>query len=464
MNLMEKMNSQEPVAKPGKSMSKGWSFKLLTPLLVFILLVPIAGAFRRCEEKQSRAAFRTSAIKRGDLLITVSATGTVEPEQVIDVGAQVAGQITSFGKDQDGKTVDFGSVVRKGMVLAKIDQSLYAAELDAALSELESGKANLQQCEADRAVMLAKVGQTEKDWLRAQDIGPSGALARARYDQYHAEYQIAKANLSVSEAAIVQAKAGISRAKAAVRRAERNIGYCTITSPVDGIVIDRRVNIGQTVVASLNAPSLFLLAKNLKRMQIWAAVNEADVCSIHPGHRAVLTVDALPGETFSGKVGKIRLNASMTQNVVVYTVEVDIDNSRGRLLPYLTANVTFQIDKRVNVLLVPNAAFHWQPPRELIDPAGSMAESDPAYAGTERKNSIVWVPIGRNVRPVAVRTGLSDGWMTEIVGDSLKEGRQVIVGLQHDIRKKPKGKHDPANPFMPNLPQPPAGRGGGKRR
>jgi HlyD family secretion protein len=458
------MNYQDPVEKPEKSTKKRWARKLFCPLLIFMLLAVIAGAFRHCEEKQSRPVFRTSVIKRGDLLITVSATGTVEPEQVIDVGAQVAGQITSFGTDQHGKTVDFGSVVRKGMVLAKIDESLYAAELDAALSDLESGKAKLQQSEADRQVRLAKVRQTEIDWKRAQRIGPSEALARARYDQYHAEYQIAKANLSVSEAAIVQAKAGISRAKAAVRRAERNIGYCTITAPVDGIVIDRRVNIGQTVVANLDAPSLFLLAKDLKRMQVWAAVNEADVCSIHPGRRAVLTVDALPGETFIGKVGKVRLNASMTQNVVVYTVEVDIDNSKGRLLPYLTANVTFQIDKRVDVLLVPNAALHWQPPRELSRPAGAMAGRGTAYASTERKKSIVWVPHGRNVRPVAVRTGLSDGWMTEIVGHSLKQGQQIIVGLQHDIQKDSKSKSDPSNPFMPDLPQPPAGRGGGKRR
>ena len=214
----------------------------------------------------------------------------------------------------------------------------------------------------------------------------------------------------------------------------------------------------------MNAPSLFLLAKDLRHMQIWAAVNEADVCSIHPGLGAVLTVDALPGETFDGSVRKVRLNASMTQNVVVYTVEVDIDNSKGRLLPYLTANVTFQIDKRANALLVPNAAFHWQPPRELIDPVSSIAESGTAYAGTERRKPIVWAANGSNVRPVAVRTGLSDGWMTEIVGGSLEEGQPIVVGLQPDIQKDPKNKRDPANPFMPNLPKPPAGRGGAQQR
>lgn len=437
-------------------------------IFFIILMLIIAGVFRHCKEKESLVSFRTASLVRGDLRITIDATGTIEPEQVIDVGAQVAGQIISFGTDGDGKTVDYGSVVRKGMVLARIDKSLYVTELDAASSELESAKAHLHQRQADRSVMLAKVQRSEKDWQRAQRIGPSEALARSEYDQYQADYKIAKANLSVSDAAIVQAKAGISKAKAAVRRAERNIGYCTITSPVDGLIIDRRVNIGQTVVANLNAPSLFLLAKDLKHMKIWAAVNEADVCRIHPGQNVTFTIDALPEETFDGQVGKIRLNASMTQNVVIYTVEVDIDNPHGRLLPYLTANVTFRIDERSNVLLVPNAAFHWQPSRELIDPQFRSplpaVEAFADDASTGQGTSVVWVKSGKKVRPVEVRTGLSDGLKTEIAGDNLKQGQQIIVGVQPDSRKGPAGGHEPANPFIPDLPPPPARDSGAARR
>jgi HlyD family secretion protein len=432
-------------------------------ILFIILLLFIAGVFRHCKEKETSVSFRTAAIMRGDLRITIDATGTIEPEQVIDVGAQVAGQILSFGTDRDAKTVDYGSVVRKGMVLARIDESLYATELDVAVSELASAKAHLKQCQADRLVVQVKVQQTEKDWQRVQRIGSSEALARSKYDQYQADYQIAKANLSVSEAAIDQAGAGISRAKAAVRRAKRNIDYCTILSPVDGLVIDRRVNIGQTVVANLNAPSLFLLAKDLKQMKIWVAVNEADVCRIHPGQQVTFTIDALPEEVFSGKVGKIRLNASMTQNVVIYTVEVDIDNSQGRLLPYLTANVTFRIDERSNVLLVPNAAFHWQPSRELIDPQFRRplpsVEAFSDDVSTEQGKPVVWVKSGKKVRPVEVRTGLSDGLMTEITGGDLKQGQQIIIGVQPFSRKAPAGGRETANPFMPDLPPPPAGGG-----
>jgi HlyD family secretion protein len=433
-----------------------------------MIVLIIAGALHRCKEQQARAVFRTASLKRGDLSITIDATGTIEPEQVIDVGAQVAGKIISFGTDGDGKTIDYGSMVRKGMVLARIDKSLYETELDAALSELASANAHLRQCKADRQVMLAKKEQTENDWQRAQRIGPSEALARSTYEHYQADYRIAKANLGVSEAAIAQAEAEIAKAKAAVRRAERNIGYCTITSPVDGLIIDRRVNIGQTVLANLNAPSLFLLAKDLKRMKIWAAVNEADVCRIRSGQNVTFVIDALPEETFSGKVGKIRLNASMTQNVVIYTVEIDIDNLHGRLLPYLTANVTFQISERSNVLLVPNAALHWQPPFELIDPEfrppSPASVASTANSSSEPGNSVIWIKHGNKVRPVHVRTGLSDGLMTEIAGGNLKQGQPFVVGLYADRRKGTKDKRDSGNPFMPDLPPPPAGESRSGRR
>src|SRR5205823_6028616 len=148
-----------------------------------------------------------------------------------------------------------------------------------------------------------------------------------------------------------------------------NLGYCTIRSPVKGVIVDRRVNVGQTVVASLNAPSLFLIAKDLKRMQIWASVNEADIGQIHPGQAVSYTVDAYPGEVFTGQVSHVRLNATMNQNVVTYTVVVTTDNSKGRLLPYLTTNLQFRVSERTNVLMVPNTALHWQPQLDQVAPA-----------------------------------------------------------------------------------------------
>src|SRR5207244_4435372 len=162
--------------------------------------------------------------------------------------------------------------------------------------------------------------------------------------------------------------AEVDQAEGSVTRAERNLNYTTINSPVRGVVIDRRVNIGQTVVASLNAQSLFLIATDMRRMQVWVAVNEADVGSIHPGEPVSFIVDAFPGETFRGQVNKVRLNAAMTQNVVTYTVEVMTDNASGRLLPYLTANVKFEVDRHDDVLMVPNPALRWAPKAEQDAP------------------------------------------------------------------------------------------------
>ncbi|HIJ40383.1 MAG TPA: HlyD family efflux transporter periplasmic adaptor subunit, partial [Deltaproteobacteria bacterium] len=334
--------------------------RLFKWILVILLFLGLAGglAFWYLRQENGKlVSYRTAEVARGDLLATIGATGTVEPEEVIDVGAQVAGQILSFGKDAQGKPVDYGSVVEAGTVLARIDDSLYEADAAQAQAQVQSAKASLQRAKADLEQMKARSLQADRDWKRARQIGPSEALAQASFDAYEADYDAARANVAVGEAAILQAKASVDHSEAALRRSRRNLGYCTIKSPVNGVIIDRRVNIGQTVVASLNAPSLFLIAKDLTRLQVWVAVNEADIGKIHPGQPVTFTVDAFPGEVFQGQVGKIRLNASMTQNVVTYTVEIITDNANGRLLPYLTANVRFELARASGVLLVPNGAL-----------------------------------------------------------------------------------------------------------
>ena len=190
---------------------------------------------------------------------------------------------------------------------------------------------------------------------------PVRSPGASAYDQYKANFEIAKANVAVAQAGVAQAKASLAQAQAALDRAQRNLSYCTIKSPVKGVIINRRVNTGQTVVSSLNAPSLFLIAKDLTRIQVWVSVNEADIGNIHPGMAVTFTVDAFPNQCSSWPGRKVRLNATMTQNVVNYTVEVTTDNSDGKLLPYLTANAQFVTGSRENGLLAPNAALRWQP-------------------------------------------------------------------------------------------------------
>src|SRR5215471_3626840 len=332
-------------------------------------------------------SFTTATIKRGNVVASIGATGTIEPLETVDVGAQVAGRISTFGKDKDNKTVDYGSVVQEGALLAKIDDSVYAADLSVSKAGQLSAAANLEQ-------MNAKLDQAAAEWKRAQELFVAKLISQVEYDTGKANYEVARANVSV-------AKSGIAQARADLEKAQRNLEFCTINSPVSGVIIDRRVNIGQTVVASLNAPSLFLIARDLTQMQIWAAVNEADVGRIKPGTPVTFTVDAFQGREFQGAVGKVRLNATMTQNVVLYTVEINVDNSDKLLLPYLTASVRFQLQRATNSLLVANAALRWSPsslaqvlPQArnagLIDPPGEVTTTN-TLPQTNLRQQTLWV-------------------------------------------------------------------------
>jgi HlyD family secretion protein len=436
----------------------GWA-KRVVFVLILAGLIAVAASWSLKRGNTSSVSFRTVQVKRGDLVATISATGTVEPEEVVDVGAQVIGRIVAFGKDKSGKTIDYGSMVEKGTVLAQIDDSLYAAEVSQVKAQMQQAKAGVLRAEADLGQMQAKLFQAERDWKRAQELSRSELLSQSERDSAFSAYEVAKANLSVGKAALIQAKDGVALVEATLRRAQQNLDYCAIRSPVKGIIIDRRVNIGQTVVSSLNAPSLFLIAKDLRRMQVWVSVNEADTGSIHPGQAVSFTVDAFPAQLFQGVVGKIRLNATMTQNVVTYTVEVLTDNSSGKLLPYLTANVKFMVSRRNDVLLLPNAALRWTPqPGQTAPDSGGRAgtartvASRPATPGQvsqdEYARGIVWLPSGSFARSVPVRVGLSDGVMTEVQGEELKEGTPVVTGEE---QKQSPNPSPTASPFTPQL-------------
>jgi HlyD family secretion protein len=268
------------------------------------------------------------------------------------------------------------------------------------------------------------------------------------------DYDTAKANHEVARANVSVAKSGIAQAQADLEKAQRNLEFCTINSPVSGVIIDRRVNIGQTVVASLNAPSLFLIARDLTKMQIWVAVNEADVGRIKPGAPVTFTVDAFPGREFHGAVGKVRLNATMTQNVVLYTVEINIENNDNLLLPYLTANVRFVLNREPNALLVPNTALRWSPssPAQIApdarshDPQPGSGPPSKQDKGQKSSRRTLWLKDGAFVRPIEVAAGTSDGANTAVVADELHEGQEVVTG---EIAAS--AQTDVKNPFLPKV-------------
>jgi len=447
--------------------------KIISAIVVIGIVAGIAGGWWYFNKgKAQKSTFRTVEVTRGDILSTISATGTVEPEELVDVGAQVAGQVLAFGKDEEGNEVDYGSPVAEGTLLAKIDDTVYASDVALASAQLDEAKAGVENAQANLLQLKAKLDQAQLDWERAQKLGPSEALAKSSYDSYKAAFEVAQANVAIGEASILQASASVNQSEATLQKAKRNLGYCTIKSPVKGVIIDRRVNIGQTVVSSLNTPSLFLIAKDLKRMQVWVAVNEADIGKIYQGQPVTFTTSTYEGQTFKGVVGNIRLNATMTQNVVTYTVEVVTDNSNGKLLPYLTATVYFEVSRRDNVLEVANAALRWKPKTEQVAPEYQSVLNEPAEQGkgsgkkqrdpnapktqaSNYKKAMLWASENGFAKPIKVLAGTSDDTVTEVQGDELKEGLQVITGEQ----QMSAGSSGTVNPFTPQIGRPrPAGR------
>jgi HlyD family secretion protein len=439
--------------------------RFLKPRVIAIIAVVLAvgaGGWWWHARNASQWFFRTAQVKRGDVVFSIGATGTLEPEEVVDVGAQVEGQINLFGKDKNGKSIDYGSIVEEGTVLAQIDNSVYAADVALAKAQVEQGKAGEVRATADLEQMKAKAVQAEADWNRAQKLGPSEALSPTAYDSYKANYDIARANVALDEAALLQAKATTVQAHATLDKAQRSLDFCTIKSPVTGVIIDRRVNIGQTVVASFNTPSLFLIAKDLTKMQIWVAVNEADVGRIVPGTPVTFTCDAFPGKEFKGFANKVRLNATMTQNVVMYTVEVNAENPQNILLPYLTANVHFLVRKDSDALVVPNAALRWEPSSaSKVSPSARSGKPVEQRKGdnsnvaakllkpdkeTKGAHGTIWLKEGEYVRPVEVKTGASDGVNTAVVADNLAEGQEVVIG--EDAQS---AQANTKNPFVPQI-------------
>jgi HlyD family secretion protein len=254
-------------------------------------------------------------------------------------------------------------------------------------------------------------------------------------------YEVAKANLNVGEAKIKQAEAAIAQAQAQLEKAERNLSYCDILSTVDGIIIDRRVNIGQTVTASMSTPSLFLVAKDLRKIEIWVPVNEADIGAIKIGQRVRFTVDAFPEHDFEGKVARIRLNASMSSNVVTYTVEVATENPDSILLPYLTANVSFILaESPADSLLVPAAALRWRP--EGWTPPAGNEKKDYVFVQDEQGHPV----------PVEVTCGVCDDINAAITTDKLEADDMVITGTLTIIEVQQAAAAG-ENPFMPKPPR-----------
>jgi HlyD family secretion protein len=334
--------------------------------------------------------YRTMKVERGDISSVVTATGTINPVITVLVGSQVSGTIKAL-------YADFNSQVREGQTIAQIDPAIFESQVEQAKASVASEQANLANAQANLLNIQANLVKTEvavSDTKRTLDRNlqlmkmsaiAQAALdtAQANYDSAVAQRESAKAQLEVSKAQIESAKAQVERAKAALKMAETNLRYTTIRSPVNGIVISRNVDVGQTVAASLQAPTLFTIAKDLTQMQVDTNFSEADIGRIQKGQEATFTVDAYPERTFQGRVFEIRNAPQTIQNVVTYDVVIQVDNRELRLKPGMTANVTIVVAHREGVLKVPNAALRYMP-QEARTMVATVTPTSSARGGAGR--------------------------------------------------------------------------------
>lgn len=408
----------------------------------------------------------TTTVTRGDFVSKVQATGTLEPQELVDVGAQVTGEIKEFGTDADGKRVDYGSEVKAGQLLARIDDTIVELDIRRAEASVAQAKAQIAQAEASILQAQANKNKADRDLARATKLGVGDALSQMSYDQYVTAAETAAANAEQAQAQLKSAQAQLQSAEAQLASQLRNRDYTHIKSPVDGTIVVRQVNVGQTVVSSMNASTLFLVARDLTHMQIWASVNEADIAKVHAGQEVRYTVDALPNESFTGTVNKIRPNATMSSNVVTYIVEIDIENPDRKLLPYMSANANFIVKEVKDALMVSNDALSFRPAPDMVEggmpprPANEGEGTSPRDADddSETARGLLWVKTGENsVRPVRVCLGETDGTRTVVVpaeGETLSEQDELVTGVSELTAAAPAAAQEGSNNlFGPKFPK-----------
>jgi len=365
--------------------------------------------------------FESAPVDRGRIVARVSATGTLSALVTVQVGSQVSGRIEAI-------FIDFGSPVKKGQVIAQMDRQLFQAAVDQARGNRAAAKANLTKAEA-------QAEEAGRQVQRMNFLSARGLVSRAEAETRQAEYE-------AENAAVAAARGRVAQALAAQHQAEVSLAYATIVSPINGVVISRNVDIGQTVAASLQSPTLFTIAENLRKMQVHTAVSEADVGKLRANVSASFTVDAYPDERFQGVIRQIRDAAQTVQNVVTYDAVVDVDNPDLKLKPGMTANVTFVYAERADVLRLPSAALRFRPPPSLLDHRqvgdghkknkqpradrhGKRETADVARGSGRRS---VWVLRGAIPMALPVEVGISDGSYLELLAGDLREGDALVTG------------------------------------
>ena len=410
--------------------------------------------YQRADGKEA-PQYRTAALTRGSLKSTVSATGTLQAVRTVQVGTQVSGQVAQI-------YVDFNDHVKKGQLLARIDPTLQQQAVEDAQAQLDRAQATLSAA--------------QDDYARNKALFDARVLTAA-------EFESSKSNFAVQQAAVKSAQIAVDRAK-------QNLSYTSIYSPIDGVIVERNVDVGQTVAASLSAPQLFLIANDLSEMQILASVDESDIGQIKDNQPVQFTVQSYPGQEFSGSVKQVRLQSTTTDNVVNYTAVVAVKNDGGKLLPGMTATVAFTTASATDVLTVPSAALRIKPTAAMLSEAGvgstsagasggrtqasagttsggasnrsGQASGQPRTAQASDRGTVWYLDAEKKLHVARVQTGLSDGQKTQITGKNLQEGMQVVISVASSDAPATSGAQPSSNPFQPGRAPQGAGRMGGR--
>ena len=440
-----------------------------------LLAVGLFGAFSTRGDNKSQ--FFTAKVEHGDIREVVEATGTINAVITVQVGSQVSGTIAKLN-------ADFNSRVKKGQIVAQIDPALFQGTLLQNKSDLANAQANLAAARANLEKAQATASQAKADDQRYKALAAEGVVSPQQQDLARANADTAVAGVSAAQAQIIQAQAQVKQKEAAVEVAQTNLNYTTIHAPIDGTVIARNVDVGQTVAASLQAPTLFTIAQDLTKMQVYANTDESDVGTIRPGQIVSFKVDAFPKDSFTGRVDQIRMNATVVQNVVTYNTVINFDNPDLKLFPGMTAYVTIPVASATKVLKIPNGSLRFKPDMKAdeiralyakygIDTGGAMraASADQSGGGgatgrqaraggegaagggggqgnTQAQTrgprmdvAIVWkLRPDKTLEPVRVRTGITDHTVTEVVqvlNGQLNDGDDVITGSMAASANRP---------------------------
>lgn len=368
------------------------------------------------KSKVEAPSFNTTTIERSDLRASVSASGTLSPVVNVSVGAQVSGRIEAL-------YADYNDEVTEGQLLARIDQSVYRANVNQASARVQSATASLREAQASFEL-------SEKTLRRMRELVGQDLIARAELDE-------AEASQLMAQARVMSARATLQEAQASLDNARANLEYTEIYSPVSGVVLSREIDVGQSVQASFEAPTLFQIAEDLSRMQVNTSVAEADISQLRTGMVARFTVDAYPQRTFTGTVREVRLAATTESNVVTYDAVVDVLNEDRALFPGMTATIDFIVEERPGALVLPNAALRFIPPEGTT--CDQRAPEGEPGARTSSWRS-VWRPTETGIECIFVRLGITDNGRSEIVEGPLNEGDAIVLSLANDDAGAPRGR------------------------